>query len=97
MKTGKRVLALNDDNHDTSFITEDGQYFSDYTGIIQFLATPHLEDYHVRYVYLLNIPEDNIEATEAFDILDIRGATSEKFNKSFNLLWALFGKENGFF
>lgn len=94
MKTGKRVLALNDDNHDTSFITEDGQYFSDYTGIIQFLAAPHLEDYHVRYVYLLNIPEDNIEATEAFDI---RGATSEKFNESFNLLWALFGKENGFF
>ena len=94
MKTGKRVLALNDDNHDTSFITEDGQYFSDYAGIIQFLAAPHLEDYHVRYVYLLNIPEDNIEATEAFDI---RGATSEKFNESFNLLWALFGKENGFF
>lgn len=94
MKTDKRVLALNDDNHDTSFITEDGQYFSDYTGIIQFLATPHLEDYHVRYVYLLNIPEDNIEATEAFDI---REATSEKFNESFNLLWALFGKENGFF
>lgn len=94
MKTGKRVLALNDDNHDTSFITEDGQYFSDYTGIIQFLAAPHLEDYHVRYVYLLNIPEDNIEATEAFDI---RGGTSEKFNESFNLLWALFGKENGFF
>lgn len=94
MKTGKKVLALNDDNHDTSFITEDGQYFSDYTGIIQFLATPHLEDYHVRYVYLLNIPEDNDEATEAFDI---RGATSEKFSESFNLLWALFGKENGFF
>lgn len=94
MKTDKRVLALNDDNHDTSFITEDGQYFSDYTGIIQFLATPHLEDYHVKYVYLLNIPEDNIEATEAFDIW---GATSEKFNESFNLLWTLFGKENGFF
>ena len=94
MKTSKRVLALNDDNHDTSFITEDGQYFSDYTGIIQFLAAPHLEDYRVRYVYLLNIPEDNIDATEAFDI---RGATSEKFNESFNLLWALFGKENGFF
>ena len=94
MKTGKRVLALNDDNHDTSFITEDGQYFSDYTGIIQFLAAPHLEDYRVRYVYLLNIPEDNIDATEAFDI---RGANSEKFNESFNLLWALFGKENGFF
>ena len=91
MKTGKRVLALNDD---TSFITEDGQYFSDYTGIIQFLAAPHLEDYRVRYVYLLNIPEDNIDATEAFDIW---GATSEKFNESFNLLWALFGKENGFF
>ena len=91
MKTGKRVLALNDDNHDTSFITEDGQYFSDYTGIIQFLAAPHLEDYRVRYVYLLNLPEDNIEA------FDIRGATSEKFNESFNLLWALFGKENGFF
>ena len=97
MKTGKRVLALNDDNHDTSFITEDGQYFSDYTSIIQFLATPHLEDYHVRYVYLLNIPEDNDDATEAFDILDMRGATSEKFRESFNLLWALFGKENGFF
>lgn len=96
MKTDKRVLALNDDNHDTSFITEDGQYFSDYT-IIQFLATPHLEDYHVRYVYLLNIPKDNIEATEAFDILDMWGTTSEKFNESFNLLWALFGKENGFF
>lgn len=88
MKTGKRVLALNDD---TSFITEDGQYFSGYTGIIQFLAAPHLEDYRVRYVY---IPEDNIDATEAFDI---RGATSEKFNESFNLLWALFDKENGFF
>lgn len=93
MKTGKKVLALNDDNHDTSFITEDGQYFSDYTGIIQFLAVPHLEDYHIRYVYLLNIPEDNTEATEAFDI---RGATSEKFNESFNLLWTLFGKENSF-
>ena len=93
MKTDKRVLALNDDNHDTSFITEDGQYFSDYA-IIQFLATPHLEDYHVRYVYLLNIPKDNIEA---FDILDMWGTTSEKFNESFNLLWALFGKENGFF
>lgn len=93
MKTGKRVLALNDDNHDTSFITEDGQYFSDYIGIIQFLAAPHLEDYHIRYVYFLNIPEDSIEATEAFDI---RGATSEKFNESFNLLWTLFGKENSF-
>lgn len=97
MKTGKRVLALNDDNHDTSFITEDGQYFSDYTGIIQFLATPHLEGYRVRYVYFPNIPEDNIEATEAFDILDMWGTTSEKFNESFNLLWALFDKENGFF
>lgn len=97
MKTDKRVLALNDDIHDTSFITEDGQYFSDYTGIIQFLTTPHLENYRIRYVYLLNIPEDNIDATEAFNILDIRGATSERFNKSFNLLWALFGKENGFF
>lgn len=97
MKTDKRVLALNDDVHNTSFITEDGQYFSNYTDIIQFLATPHLENYRIRYVYLLNIPEDNIDATEAFSILDIWGATSEKFNKSFNLLWALFGKENGFF
>ena len=97
MKINKRVLALNDDNHDTSFITEDGQYFPDYTDIIQFLAAPHLEDYHVRYVYFPNIPEDNIEATEAFDILDMWGTTSEKFNESFNLLWALFDKENGFF
>ena len=44
-----RVLAMNDDNHEHSFTTENGKKYSDpFTFMVECLALPHNETYEIR-------------------------------------------------
>ena len=65
-----RVLALNDDNHETSFHTEwcKDSYYT-HMDFIRKLAEPHTYEYEVRCVYLLNIDDNNPLLNKAFDIV----------------------------
>ena len=50
-----RVLAMNDDNHRTHFVMEDGTDLSLHEFIFE-MAQPHEERYSVRMVYICDLP-----------------------------------------
>lgn len=87
-----RILALNDTNHDTTFYPEFDFIGHDMRGFIKLLAAHHSEDYKIRYVYLLDIPEDDIKAQEAFDVVDCR-AMHMPWNEAFDFLYDVYGKD----
>lgn len=59
-----RVLALNDDNHDTFFMREDGiGYYDAATFIKECLAKAHYIDYEIRGIYLCDDFSDTTLAT----------------------------------
>lgn len=95
-----KVLALNDDNHDRSYVTID-KYFSNCADFAKAcLLNPHNSKYEVREVYvcdpqgqLSTLTEDSFN--EAFELLDqpLRYVPAEKLElrkEIFNLFW-----ENG--
>ena len=92
-----RILALNDDNHETSFHTEwiDKVKYN-HMELIRLLAEPHTEEYEVRCVYLLDIDENDVKNCHAFDVVQsgghIKGAS---YFTAFEHLWEI-GKENMF-
>lgn len=67
-----RVLALNDDNHYTTFYLDDDATGYDMRDFLKLLSKPYLENYHIRYVYLIDIPDNDIKAQETFDVVDCR-------------------------
>lgn len=83
------ILALNDDNHDTSFHSSwNNEKYSNYMEFIQKLAEPHLSEYNVRCVYLLDIDEDNELALEAFDVVQSgRDGKNMRYTDAFRHLW----------
>ena len=86
-----RLLALNDDNHETFFISETGMKFHTHFQLIKFLADPHGDwGYDVRCVYLLDIDECDEVLTTDFDILQgLINVSLEQFDESFNRLWEI--------
>lgn len=88
----RRVLALNDDNHDTTFYFDSDSTGFDMRGFVRHLAHPHLETYEVRYVYLIDIPDDDIKAQEAFDVIDCR-ARYMPWQEAFDFLYDIYSKE----
>ena len=87
-----RVLALNDDNHDTTFYFDNDATGYDMRGFLKLLSKPHLENYHIRYVYLIDIPDDDIKAQEAFDVVDCRARYMPR-QEAFDLLYDVYGKD----
>lgn len=88
-----RILALNDSNHDTTFYLEDDITGYDMRGFVKLLAQPHLENYQVRYVYLIDdISENDIMAQEAFDVIDCHTKLMPR-QKAFDFLWDIYSKE----
>lgn len=82
-----RVLALNDDNHETSFHTEwskDG--YHTHMQFIQMLAKPHDWEYEVRCVYLLDVNDEKTE--RAFDVVQCAGKVKLlDYLLAFETLW----------
>lgn len=81
-----RVLAMNDDNHATHFVTEDGADFSFHEFIVM-MAWPHKERYSVRMVFICDLPEEN-KYVDAFDFVE-SGPYNDIWVKSFDLLWRM--------
>ncbi|MBQ8792903.1 MAG: hypothetical protein IJZ62_04820 [Clostridia bacterium] len=83
-----RVLGLNDDNHETSFHTECAVHYYNHVGLIEELAKPHDFEYEVRWIYLVDFDEDDVQLIEDFEIVSgniNRGFV--EFTESFNRLW----------
>lgn len=87
-----KVLALNDTNHDTTFYLEDNFVGYDMRSFIKTLALCHEVNYKIRYVYLLDIPDDDIKAQEAFDVVDCR-VMHMPWNEAFDFLYDFYGKD----
>lgn len=95
-----RVLALNDDNHATSFTTENGEtYYNAYQFITKCLAKPHKNEYIVRGFWICDEFDDTIlekyteeEIQLIFDCVERADEkaynTDINFDKAFNILWA---------
>ena len=91
------VLALNDDNHETSFHSSwNNEKYCNHMEFIQKLAKPHFSEYKIRCVYLLDIDEDNELALEAFDVVQSgRDGKNMRYTDAFRHLWKI-SKENMF-
>lgn len=87
-----RILALNDDNHGTTFYLEDDAVGHDMRGLLKALARSHSDNYHIRYVYLLDIPDDDIKAQQAFDVVDCH-AKHMPWQEAYDFLWDVYAKE----
>lgn len=87
-----RILALNDDNHDTTFYLENDATGYDMRSMMKKFAHPHTEAGIIRYVYLIDIPDDDIKAQEAFDVVDCR-ARYMSWQEAFDFLYDLYGKD----
>lgn len=91
-----KVLALNDDNHETSYTLEDGRrFYSKYEFITQLLAKPHTEEYDVRGFAIIDEPEGYLEGYTEDQIISIFDLVANDFkcdlmdfDMAFALLWS---------
>lgn len=88
-----RILALNDDNHNTTFYFENESTGYEMRGLLRFLANSHSENYHIRYIYFLDIPDNDVKAQEAFDIIDRRIRGKMSWHEAYDFLYDFYGKE----
>jgi hypothetical protein len=95
-----QVLALNDDNHATCFVTR-GSYYSDASEFMKKrLLKPHTVEYDLRFVYICDIDE---EEENLFDALaceyhpeTLYSRDKERFmkrEKAFDHLWSVAEKK----
>lgn len=90
-----RILALDDDNHEVMYATENGRTFGYARDLIQFLASPHTEEYEVRGFTLINyegeagkLPEELID--QMFYCVEGYGREPKGYSRRecFETLWA---------
>lgn len=86
-----RILALNDDNHNTTFYLDGDSTGYDMRNMMRKFAHPHTEVGAIRYVCLLDIPDD-VKAQEAFEVVDCRKRYMP-WQKAFDFLYDIYGKE----
>lgn len=85
-----RVLALNDDNHETFFVREDGTRYHDAQDFIKnCLAMPHSTEYNIRGIYLCDEFEgiDDEELEAMFMCVEHGSYHEYSFVDSFDKLW----------
>lgn len=83
-----RVLALNDDNHETSFHLENGTKYTTHMEFIRELAKPHECIYEVRCIYLLNLRIGDWAET-AFDMVQYGTINNFEYDLAFEHLWRI--------
>lgn len=72
-----RVLALNDDNHNTCFITRQKYYSNASSFMNECLVRPHTDFYDIRFVTILDFGDRSENWTDI---------SEDKFNYMFDLL-----------
>lgn len=89
-----RILALNDDNHDTSFVMDNGETFGYARNLIEFLMEPHSETYEIKGFALVDYEGPAAELDEClvdrlFSFLNGYGKQPEgyTFEQAFDALW----------
>ena len=88
-----RVLALNDDNHETFFVREDGTRYHDAQDFIKnCLTMPHSTEYNIRGIYLCDefdgIDDEELEAM-FMGVEDGSSYRGYSFVDSFDKLWTV--------
>ena len=67
----KRVLLLDDDNHEYCVVCEDDRYFSNMVDFMsEVLAQPHNEAYEIRIVHLVDFGTEDIRIGKFVDSID---------------------------
>ena len=67
----KRVLLLDDDNHEYRVVCEDDRYFSNMLDFMnEVLAQPHNEAYEIRIVHLVDFGTEDIRIGKFVDSID---------------------------
>lgn len=67
----KRVLLLDDDNHEYCVVCEDDRYFSNMIDFMsEVLAQPHNETYEIRIVHLVDFGTEDIRIGKFVDSID---------------------------
>lgn len=94
-----RILALNDDNHDTSFVMDNGETFGYARELIEFLMNPHAETYEIKGFCLVDYAGPATELDEClvdrlFSFLNGYGKQPEGYTyaEAFDVLWASAGQ-----
>lgn len=89
-----RILALNDDNHDTYFTMENGETFGYARDLIEFLAAPHDESYELKGFILIDyagpaaeLPEELVDQLFGFVAGHAKAPDGYDFEQAFNILW----------
>lgn len=82
------VLALNDDNHSTSYHTRTADYTNGAIFMKECLCPAHLVDYKIRYIHICDLENDDF--VRLFEIVEgCVSATSAEKADAFNILWAI--------
>ena len=97
-----KVLALDDDNHEISYITEKGEYFYGASSFMKnCLLKPHANTYKVREIVLINIEENTEQVDEWFNTIQFglkENSSLKEFSDwahAFAQLWKI-GDENNY-
>lgn len=85
-----RILGLNDDIHQTFFITQDNKNYYTVNQLINMLAKPHNNEIEVKTINIFDLETE--EENTAFEILDAVSRKTmvisyEEYQKLFNILW----------
>lgn len=94
----KKILIVNDDNHDDEYCFEDKTKFCAESAV-KFLALPHTENYEVKLAYIFDIEEIfqekhfDFTSRECFDIVynmfENVILDNDNYIDSFNELWEM--------
>lgn len=90
-----RVLALDDDNHDSMFATEEGETFENARALLKLLGQPHTETYEIRGFCLIDYvgPAEELNDELVDHIFGYVGGFAippegYTYAEAFELLWA---------
>lgn len=91
-----KVLALDDDNHEISYVTEKGEYFYGASSFMKnCLLKPHTNTYKVREIVLINIEENKWFDTIQFGLK--KNSSLKEFSHwvhAFVQLWEIGDESN---
>ena len=92
-----RILGLDDDNHQPTFVTEVGIHYHGYRDIINYLAEHHLEPAEVKMFAIVDLTDDDLTLGQIgdgtvdmmFDALatDANFPECFSFDDCFDLFW----------
>lgn len=90
-----RVLALDDDNHDSMFVTEEGEVYNNAKEFLDVVGKPHTETYDIRGFCLIDYygPAEELDDELVDQMFAYVGGYAippegYTFAEAFEVLWA---------